>query len=65
MCCFMQRVLDTEVDARCNKLANVVGRTSTVAGTVNLVRPRTVSIISLSVHLCRARLTTLATIYVS
>jgi len=30
-------VLYTDVDAQCDKLANVVGRTSTVANTVNLV----------------------------
>jgi len=32
-------VLYTEVDAQCDKVAKVVGRTSTVAGVVNLVRP--------------------------
>jgi len=35
-------VLCTEVDAQCNKLAKVIGQTSTVASTVNLVRALTV-----------------------
>jgi len=40
--CFVCLVQYTEVDAQCDKLANVVGRTSTVASAVNLVRPTTV-----------------------
>jgi len=36
-------VLYTEVDAQCDKLAKVVGRTSIVASTVNTVQPTTVA----------------------
>jgi len=39
-------VLHTEVDAHCDKLTDVVGRTSTVASIVNLVRPTTVASLS-------------------
>jgi len=35
-CCHTHIVVYTEVDAKCDKLAKVVGRTSTVASTVNL-----------------------------
>jgi len=40
--CFVYLVQYAEVDAQCDKRANVVGRTSTVASAVNLVRPTTV-----------------------
>jgi len=34
----------TVVDSQCHRLAKVVGRTSTVASIVHLVRPRTVAV---------------------
>ena len=44
--CIARIVLYTEVDAQCDRLDRVVGRTSTVAGTVNLLRPTTVASLS-------------------
>ena len=54
MCCLKCRVLYTEVDAKCNKLAKAVDRTLTVRSAVNLIRLRTVTnwFITLCVHLC-------------
>ena len=47
----------TNVDAQCNKLVKIVGRTSSQKN-VNLVRPTMVHFFALSIHLCRAKLTT-------
>jgi len=44
--CFRRIVLYTEVGDQCDKLAKVVRQTSTVASTVNLVRPMTVASLS-------------------
>jgi len=46
------------MNAQCDKLVKIVGRTSTVACSVNLVRPITVQFITLSVHLCQTEFTT-------
>ena len=45
----------SEVDAQYDKLAKVVGRTSTAASAVNLFRPTIIVCLTLSVHLCRAK----------
>ena len=66
--CMARIVLCKEVDVQRDKLAKVVGRTSTVASTINFVWPTSVAsimkFITLSVHLCRVSWQYVATIVV-